>query len=279
MGVAGASPAQVTSGHRIGAPRTVTPKAHEGRRLTNATPNPYRTSMVFRTNRMNRSLPIALMLAVMIGTPAFAENPPPLNLQPTRTPGKPPVGKVEPIDADALIAKADAYFNDDATMIANFTQIGGDGRRTDGKLLLERPGRMRFAYAPPATLEIVADGSSVAVIDRKLHTQDLYFIGQTPLKFLLSDHVDLNKDVKITGVSSAGDGKTASIDIEDKSTFGGTSKVRLTFDLQPFGLRQWTVVDPQGYETVVSLSDVDLSTKPDDDQFKINTERMLNTRK
>ena len=123
----------------------------------------------------------------------------------------------------------------------------------------------------------MADGTSVAVIDRKLHTQDLYFIGQTPLKFLLKDHVDLATDTKITGVS--GDGNTASIDIEDHATFGGTSKIRLTFDQQPFALKQWTVVDPQGYETVVSLSDIDLQTKPDDAQFKINTERLLDTRR
>ena len=225
---------------------------------------------------MNRSLPIALALVALIGGRAFGETPP-LNLQSAKAGGAKPAGKPVAVDADELVAKANQYFNDDATMIANFTQIGGDGRRTDGKLLIEKPGRMRFAYAPPATLEIVADGSSVAVIDRKLHTQDLYFIGQTPLKFLLSDHIDLATDTKITGVS--GDGDTASIDIEDKATFGGTSKIRLTFGVQPFALKQWTVVDPQGYETLVSLSDVDLSTKPEDGQFKINTERMLNTRK
>ena len=225
---------------------------------------------------MNRSLPIALAIVALIGGRAVAETPP-LNLQSAKAGAVKPAGKPVAVDADELVAKANQYFNDDATMIANFTQIGGDGRRTDGKLLIEKPGRMRFAYAPPATLEIVADGSSVAVIDRKLHTQDLYFIGQTPLKFLLSDHIDLATDTKITGVS--GDGDTASIDIEDKATFGGTSKIRLTFGVQPFALKQWTVVDPQGYETLVSLSDVDLSTKPEDGQFKINTERMLNTRK
>ena len=225
---------------------------------------------------MIRPLSFALSLAGLIGTSASAETPP-LNLQSGKLATQKVVGTPEPVDADAVVAKANTYFNDDITMIANFTQIGGDGRRTDGKLSVEKPGRMRFAYAPPATLEIVADGSSVAVIDRKLHTQDLYFIGQTPLKFLLNDHVDLAKDTKITGVT--GDKTSATIDIEDKATFGGTSKIRLTFELQPFGLKQWTVVDPQGYETLVSLSDVDLSTKPDDNQFKINTERMLNTRK
>lgn len=224
---------------------------------------------------MNRPLPIALSLVALIGSPALAETKP-LNLQSVKAAPQKPVGKTVPIDPTAVVAKANAYFNDDSTMIAKFTQIGGDGRRTDGKLLIDRPGRMRFAYAPPATLEIVADGTSVAVIDRKLHTQDLYFIGQTPLKFLLNDHVDLAADTKITGVS--GDGNTASIDVEDHATFGGTSKIRLTFETQPFALKQWTVVDPQGYETVVSLSDVDLNTKPDDSQFKINTERMLDTR-
>ena len=225
---------------------------------------------------MNRSLPIALVCFALIGGPALGESKP-LNLQPTKLAPPKPAGRPAPLDPDAVIAKANAYFNDDATMIASFTQIGGDGRRTDGQLLIDRPGRMRFAYAPPATLEVVADGQSVAVIDRKLHTQDLYFIGQTPLKFLLKDHVDLAADTKITGVS--GDGNTASIDIEDHATFGGTSKIRLTFDQQPFALKQWTVVDPQGYETVVSLSEVDLQTKPDDSQFKINTERLLDNRR
>ena len=57
---------------------------------------------------------------------------------------------------------------------------------------------MRFEYAPPATLEIVADGLSVAVHDRKTATKDIYFISQTPLKFLLlKDQVDLSRDVKI----------------------------------------------------------------------------------
>ncbi len=223
---------------------------------------------------MNRSLPIALAISALVGGRASADTKP-LNL-PSAKIAK-PVGKPVPLEPDAVVAKANAYFNDDATMIARFTQIGGDGRRTDGQLLIDRPGRMRFAYAPPATLEVVADGTSVAVIDRKLHTQDLYFIGQTPLKFLLKDHVDLATDTKITGVS--GDGNTASIDIEDHATFGGTSKIRLTFDQQPFALKQWTVVDPQGYETVVSLSDIDLQTKPDDAQFKINTERLLDTRR
>ncbi len=218
----------------------------------------------------------ALALAVFAASPAVAGDGP-LQLQPVKTGTSKIVGTVTSVDADAVVAKANGFFNGQTTMVADFTQIGGDGRRTDGKLFLDKPGRMRFAYAPPATVEVVADGSSVAVIDRKLHTQDLYFIGQTPLKFLLSEHIDLAHDAKLVDVR--GDASGASVEMEDSATFGGTSKIRLTFDMQPFALRQWTITDPQGYETVVSLSNVDLKTKPDPALFKINTERMLNTRK
>ena len=58
--------------------------------------------------------------------------------------------------------------------------------------------------------------------------------------------------------------------IEDKATFGGTSRISLIFDPVSFALRQWTVIDPQGYETIVSLFNVDLNEKPDPSLFKIN---------
>jgi outer membrane lipoprotein-sorting protein len=216
---------------------------------------------------------LAATLAVSLCALSARAESGPLQLQPVKNtaPSKAPA-----LSNEDVIAKANDYFNSAGTMVADFTQIGGDGRRTDGKLYVDRPGKMRFAYAPPATLEIIADGTSVAVIDRKLHTQDLYFIGQTPLKFLLKEHIDLANDTTIRDVTSTP--SEATIDIEDSQTFGGTSKVRLTFDTEPFALRQWTVTDPQGYETVVSLNDLDLASKPDPALFRINTERMLNSR-
>ncbi|MDX7950433.1 outer membrane lipoprotein carrier protein LolA [Lichenihabitans sp. Uapishka_5] len=202
----------------------------------------------------------------------------PLQLQPTvrKSSKAAPAPAVPALAPEEVIAKANDYFNSAGTMQADFTQIGGDGRRSDGKLFLDRPGRMRFTYAPPATLEVIADGTSVAVIDRKLHTQDLYFIAQTPLKFLLKDHVNLGEDARILDVTS--DKNDASILIEDQQTFGGTSRIRLTFSIEPFALRQWTIMDPQGYETMVSLADLDLVTKPDPALFRISSERMLNSR-
>ncbi|MDB5597755.1 MAG: outer rane lipoprotein carrier protein LolA [Hyphomicrobiales bacterium] len=175
------------------------------------------------------------------------------------------------MDSATAIQKANAYFNANATMVADFVQLGADGRRTDGKLYVQRPGRMRFEYARPATLEIIADGTSVAIRDRKLATQDVYFIGQTPLKFLLKERIDLARDTKILDVKT--DDRSVSILVEDKATFGGTSRIRLVFDAANFNLKQWTVTDPQGYETLVSLSNIDLAQKPEASLFQINYER------
>jgi outer membrane lipoprotein-sorting protein len=120
-------------------------------------------------------------------------------------------------------------------------------------------------------MEIVADGTSVAVRDRKLATQDVYFIGQTPLKFLLKDRIDIARDTKILDVSSTTAAVT--IAIEDKATLGGTSRIKLVFDPQTFVLKQWTVTDPQGFETLVTIFNLDLKRRPEPELFKINYEK------
>jgi len=175
-------------------------------------------------------------------------------------------------DSETAIERANAYFNSADTMVADFTQTGADGRRSQGKLYVQRPGKMRFEYAAPATLEVVADGTSVAVRDRKLNTQDLYLIGQTPLKFLLKRQIDLSRDTRVQKVAS--EGSNVAIYIIDKATMGGTSKIKLVFDSN-FVLKQWLVTDPQGYDTRVALHNVDLNRKPDSGLFRINQERML----
>jgi len=179
---------------------------------------------------------------------------------------------VSNLDSAAIIQKANAYFNSVRTMTADFVQIGADGRQVTGKFYLQKPGRLRFVYDPPSPLEVIADGRSVAVRNRKLAKQDLYFIGQTPLKFLVNNQIDLSRDVRV--LEAKADQTQAYVRIEDKATFGGTSRINLYFDPKTFALTRWVVVDPQGYETKVSLAKVDLQAKPDASHFTINYERL-----
>jgi outer membrane lipoprotein-sorting protein len=176
----------------------------------------------------------------------------------------------KPLDRAEAIKRAEASLNASPVMTADFVQIGGDGRRAEGRLFIHKVGRMRFEYAQPATMEVVSDGVTVAVRDRKLNTQDLYFIAQTPLKFLLNEKIDLEKDVKLLDVVI--DDAGAAITIEDKATLGGTSKIKLLFDAKTFDLKQWQVSDPQGYETLVSLFNIDRDSAPDPKLFKVAKE-------
>ncbi|KQT82315.1 hypothetical protein ASG51_18750 [Methylobacterium sp. Leaf465] len=181
-----------------------------------------------------------------------------------------PAAAAVAVEADdaTVIAQANAYFNGMTTLTGSFVQIGPDGRRIGGKLTLAKPGRLRFDYDQPSPLEIVADGTSVAVKDRKLGTQDLYFISQTPLKFLLRDKIDLARDLSVTDV--ANDPGGLRIALEDRSTLGGTSKIQLFFDAEVKTLSQWRITDPQGYQTTVQLTNLQKGRPVEGNLFFIN---------
>jgi len=61
--------------------------------------------------------------------------------------------------------------------------------------------------------------------------------------------------------------------VEDKSTFGGTTKIDLFFRASDFVLSQWIVMDAQGGETRVRLSNIDQTKRPERSLFVINYER------
>ena len=172
----------------------------------------------------------------------------------------------------ALVDKVSAYLTGVRTMVGDFVQVGPDGSKTEGQLYLQKPGRVRFEYAPPSPIELIADGQSLVVRDRKLATQDLYPLGQTPLRFLLADRVDLLRDTNVVGVYS--DNVFVTVVIEEKQTLGGRHKLMLMFGAQDLALKQWTVTDPQGFDTTVAVYNIDTTKRPDPGLFKINYDRM-----
>jgi outer membrane lipoprotein-sorting protein len=176
-----------------------------------------------------------------------------------------------PLGEREIIGRANALLNSITTLVADFTQIGGDNRRLNGTLYLARPGKLRFEYDKPSTMEVVSDGSTVLVRDRKLNTSDPYPISQTPLKFLLSNKIDLGRDVNLKSVQTDPDG--VRVTIEDSTTLGGTSKITLSFDPGFTALMRWRVVDPQGYTTTVALTNQERNTVIDPKVFMLNYSR------
>ena len=168
----------------------------------------------------------------------------------------------------AQAAKVSAYLSSLQTLVGNFVQVGPDGSKTKGDFYIQKPGKVRFEYDEPSTIDVIADGSSVAVRDRKLATQDIYPLSQTPLRYLLSDRIDLMKDTNVVNVTS--DDLFVSVTIEEKQALIGTSRLMLMIGAKDGQLKQWTVTDPQGYDTTVAVYNLDTTKKVDPGLFKID---------
>ncbi|WP_044539275.1 outer membrane lipoprotein carrier protein LolA [Bradyrhizobium sp. LTSP885] len=168
----------------------------------------------------------------------------------------------------AQAAKVSTYLSSLQTLVGNFVQVGPDGSKTKGDFFIQKPGKVRFEYDDPSPIEIIADGSSVAVRDRRLATQDIYPLSQTPLRYLLSDRIDLLKDTNVVSVTA--DDVFVSVTIEEKQALVGTSRLMLMIGTKDGKLKQWTVTDPQGYDTTVAVYNLDVTQKPDPSMFKID---------
>jgi outer membrane lipoprotein-sorting protein len=168
----------------------------------------------------------------------------------------------------AQAAKVSSYLSSLQTLVGNFVQVGPDGSKTRGDFYIQKPGKVRFEYDDPTPIAIIADGSSLAVRDKKLATQDIYPLSQTPLRFLLSDRIDLLKDTNVVNVTA--DDVFVSVTIEEKQALIGTSRLMLMVGAKDGQLKQWTVTDPQGYDTTVAVYNLDSSKKVDPGLFKID---------
>src|SRR5450631_66965 len=170
-----------------------------------------------------------------------------------------------------IVERVNNYLSTMQLLSGKFVQVGPDGRRTQGTFYISKPGKARFEYDDPSPIELIADGQSVVVRDRNLATQDVYPLSQTPLRFLLADHVDLTKDTSLVAVYA--DDVFVTVVVEEKNGVVGTSRLMIMFNAKDMQLKQWTVTDPQGYDTTVAVYNLDTSKRPNPDMFKIDYTR------
>lgn len=153
------------------------------------------------------------------------------------------------------------------TMDGEFVQYNPDGQQLQGKFYIARPGRVRFQYDPPTTVQVIADGKSVLVFDKKLQTYDIWPLSQTPLRLLLDKSLDLSTTEKVTRVGVAPD--LVEVELQDDTRFSAGT-LNLIFERTSYELRQWTVTDQQGLQTMVALYNVETGKQLPSDLFKID---------
>ncbi|MGH6922228.1 MAG: outer-membrane lipoprotein carrier protein LolA [Propylenella sp.] len=176
-------------------------------------------------------------------------------------------------EESAVLREISGALSQVQTMNGEFVQFNPDGQQLQGQFYIARPGRVRFQYDPPATVRVIADGKSVLVYDKKLQTYDIWPLSQTPLRLLLDSSLDLSTSEKVTAVGVAPD--LVEVVLQDETRFSAGT-LNLIFDRTTHELRQWTVTDQQGLQTMVALYNVQIGNALNDDLFKINYQAATN---
>ena len=210
---------------------------------------------------MGRLAGILVAFVVVLSGPAAQAAP--------MTPPPPRTAKLTDQDK-ADLARISAYLNSIHSLRGRFVQIGPNGELDQGRIYLEKPGRLRFEYDPPSPILIVSDGRTVSVSNSKLKTLDRYPLSSTPLDLILDDKIDLGGDKAIAGVMRE---PGALIVLAKSRSTRRKPDVRLVFTDPVLELRQWTVIDDQGLATTVSLTNLELGVPLNDTLFVIRDKR------
>ena len=185
-------------------------------------------------------------------------------------PDRPAMAQARPLTAQdrADIGRIERYLVTLRTLKGRFLQIAPDGGSSEGTAWIERPGRLRFDYDPPAPFLLVAGHGVVMFHDRKLDQTSQFLIGQTPLGMLLAEKVTLSGDVTVTGIERQPGLLQVSM---IRTGAPGDGTLTLIFADSPMQLRQWSVVDAQRLETRVSLFNVQLGERFDQKLFEVGS--------
>lgn len=155
-------------------------------------------------------------------------------------------------DEELLIQEINEHNSNIRTMVGRFLQIDTQGGRIEGTFYLERPGKIRFRYAPPSREEIISVGRGFYIIDRRDKTKFAYPQDRVPLRQFLREKINLF-EANIIDVISTDD--FISVVISDDTPIG-TIEVALIFEISTKDLKQWTLTEPSGAELTFSLYDV-----------------------
>ena len=206
---------------------------------------------------MNRLLLALAALALIFAPPSQAQR-----------------GKAAPAaltEADrADITRIEAYLQSLDGVVATFQQINDDGGTASGALLMQRPGKLRFSYAPPAQQFVVSDGTAITYVDPIARETTTGPLSATPLAVLVAPIVKLSGDVTVVEFERSAGALRVTL---RKTAEPDQGSLTLTFMDKPLTLAHWTVIDAQKKATRVAISDVKLGQKLDPASFTFENPR------
>jgi outer membrane lipoprotein-sorting protein len=143
------------------------------------------------------------------------------------------------------------------TMSATFTQTDRTGQSLTGKLLLKRPGHVRFEYQKGVPLLIVADGKALTLVDYEVKQVQRWPIRNSPLAALLDPGKDLSRFGKRMPTDNP---NVISVQVRDpkRPEYGTMTMIFIRQASAPGGwtLNGWVALDSKNNRTTVRLDNV-----------------------
>lgn len=170
---------------------------------------------------------------------------------------------------DDQMARVVAHMKAVGTMTASFTQTDRNGQALSGKLLLKRPGHVRFEYQKGVPLLIVADGGALTMVDYEVKQVQRWPIRNSPLAALLDPGQDLARFGKLVPTSTD---NVISVEVRDRKRpeFGVITMVFVKQAGAPGGLtlNGWVALDSKNNRTSIRLANVKFNGAIADSAFK-----------
>ena len=107
------------------------------------------------------------------------------------------------------LARIETYLNGLTTMESRFLQFS-EGGVAEGRIMLDRPGRLRIEYAPPVPVLMIANNFLLMYHDTQLKQTTFLPVSETPAALLIDENIALSGDVTVTATPNP---KTGEIDI------------------------------------------------------------------
>ena len=157
--------------------------------------------------------------------------------------------------AQQLIEK---FFKNLQTLEADFIQVSPSGMISNGKLFLELPGKLRIDYKKPNNLLITCKGFWIVIQNRKLKVTNNLPLDQTPLFILLNKKIQFDNQSLDFSLKK----NTGVIELRIKQSGKEDSgELFLEFIENPFDLKKWIIIDPNGQKTTVLIQNARYNIK------------------
>jgi outer membrane lipoprotein-sorting protein len=176
-----------------------------------------------------------------------------------------------PAQAEKLsLSTLSSYLNGITTAETDFTQINSDQTISTGRIFIQRPGRVRFEYAPPDDSLVLASAGNVAIFDGKSNAPpEQYPLTRTPLNLILADNIDLGRARMVQSHTADDTSTRVKAQDPDHPEYG---TIELVFSADPVALRQWVITDDTGQETTVILGELSVGGSYPPSRFSIQSE-------